>query len=634
MISILNYIKQNLTAKLVISLVLFTLIFAVVIAFVQSKNAYNNYLTEKEDYFLFLQDAYAKSILQNAYDINSEKIDLIAEGIINSGKVDYVKIAEFKDTTQLLILTEKGSVSNFGDTLKLSYNQIIPEIKFQQHIQWVLHSHKISFKSFLAQSVFAFILSTLLILLPLALIIYLLMYRTVIMHLRTVTEYTNNFNINQKERPALNLSRINVFAHQNDEIDILQKSINNLISGIIKYNNEKSEFEREITKTNRLLNSAQRLTAIGGWTFDTQENEIYWTDEVYHIHGMKPNRKKSILTELFDKSVNCYLENDRKIILNAFHNCVEKGEIYEMDFQFIDFQKKNKWIRTGAKPIYENNKITAVLGYISDISKEKERVNELKRAKEKAEESDRLKSAFLANMSHEIRTPMNGILGFTDLLLEPDLSSGEKENFINIVQLSGQRLLNTVNDIVEFSKIEAGMVKIREIETDVNSSIEELIRFFKPEAEQKGLKLILEKLLPAEKKNLLTDRNKLDSILTNFIKNAIKYTESGIIWVGCETVERNGSATNAFGGHAYIQFYVKDTGIGIPAEKAEAIFKRFEQADVANTKAFEGSGLGLAISKSYVEMLGGEIWLESEDAVGSTFYFSLPVKNNIEKHST
>lgn len=265
------------------------------------------------------------------------------------------------------------------------------------------------------------------------------------------------------------------------------------------------------------------------------------------------------------------------------------------------------------------NEIINFVAIKEDITERKNMIEELIFAKEKAEESDRLKSSFLANMSHEIRTPMNGIFGFTNLLLEPDLSSEEKENFIKIIYKSGQRMLSTVNDIVEISKIEAGLVDVIAKETDINERVVELTRFFQLEAEQKGLMLILEKLLPVEKKKVMTDQNKLDSILTNLIKNAIKYTDTGTIKIGCSQKETN------------VEFYIEDTGIGIPAHRREAVFNRFEQADIDDKRAFQGSGLGLAISKSYIEMLGGKIWVESEEGKGSIFYFLLPVKNNTQE---
>lgn len=271
--------------------------------------------------------------------------------------------------------------------------------------------------------------------------------------------------------------------------------------------------------------------------------------------------------------------------------------------------------------INEKDEIVGFLAIERDITDRKQKEQELIKAKEKAEESNRLKSAFLANMSHEIRTPMNSILGFTELLLEPDLSSEKKESFIKIVLQCGQRMLNTVSDIVEISKIEAGLIQLNLTKTDVNGRMEELFRFFQLEANKKGIKLSLEMLLPPADKNITTDQNKIDSILTNLIKNAIKYTESGTIKMGCRQKDR------------FIEFFIKDTGIGIPKDRQEAIFERFIQADIADTRALQGSGLGLSIAKSYVEMLGGKIWVESREGKGSTFYFTLSTKNNNEEKS-
>jgi signal transduction histidine kinase/CheY-like chemotaxis protein len=238
-------------------------------------------------------------------------------------------------------------------------------------------------------------------------------------------------------------------------------------------------------------------------------------------------------------------------------------------------------------------------------------------AKEQAEESDRLKSAFLANMSHEIRTPMNGILGFAELLKAPELNGEQQLEYLGIIERSGHRMLNIINDIVDISKIESRQMKLTLSETNVNEQMDFVYKFFENEVGQKGLDLSYQKLKFPSEYLIKTDREKLYSILTNLIKNAIKYTPKGMIEFGCGST---GSPTKS-----ELQFFVKDTGIGIPYDRQEAIFERFIQADIVDKMARQGAGLGLAISKAYVEMLGGKIWVESEEGKGSTFYFTLPI---------
>jgi signal transduction histidine kinase len=240
---------------------------------------------------------------------------------------------------------------------------------------------------------------------------------------------------------------------------------------------------------------------------------------------------------------------------------------------------------------------------------------ELKIAKEKAEESDRLKSVFLANMSHEIRTPMNGIMGFADLLKEPNLSGEEQQKFINIIECSGKRMLNIINDLVDISKVEAGQMEVSVSKAYINEQTETLYSFFKPEAERKGIQISLKNALPSPGILIETDREKLYAILTNLIKNAIKYTDGGSIEFGYEKKDQ------------FLEFFVKDTGIGIAKSKQEDIFKRFIQVNHnRKSRFYEGAGLGLAITKAYVEMLGGKIWVESEEEKGSRFYFTIPYK--------
>lgn len=246
-------------------------------------------------------------------------------------------------------------------------------------------------------------------------------------------------------------------------------------------------------------------------------------------------------------------------------------------------------------------------------NEEYKKVNvDLQKAKEKAEESDRLKSAFLANMSHEIRTPMNGILGFADLLKNPDISGKKQQEFIRVIEQSGQRMLTIINDIISISKIESGVVEVSQEESNINDQIHYIYSFFKPEVDKKGLKFSVRNNLKSEVTKILTDRDKLYIILSNLVKNAIKFTSKGSIEIGYERKDQN------------LEFFVKDTGVGILPENQELIFERFRQGSESLSRDYEGAGLGLSITKAFVELLGGKIWLESTFGSGSTFYFTIP----------
>jgi PAS domain S-box-containing protein len=278
-----------------------------------------------------------------------------------------------------------------------------------------------------------------------------------------------------------------------------------------------------------------------------------------------------------------------------------------------------------------NEKDKMMLEFISSqigIAIERKKAEqELKEALVKAQESDRLKSAFLANMSHEIRTPMNGILGFAELLKEPDLTGEDQQEYVEIIQKSGTRMLNIINDIIDISKIEAGLMEIRNTATDINDQIKYIYTFFKPEVEAKGINLLMKTSLKQEDAIIITDREKLYAILINLVKNAIKYSHQGTIEFGynLRQLTENKNIKE-------LEFYVKDAGIGIPADRQEAIFERFVQADIADKQAYQGAGLGLAITKAYVMMLGGSIWVESDTGetsqiTGSVFYFTIPYHN-------
>ncbi len=254
-----------------------------------------------------------------------------------------------------------------------------------------------------------------------------------------------------------------------------------------------------------------------------------------------------------------------------------------------------------------------VADQISTTLYRKKAEEELKYALLKAEQSDNLKSAFLANMSHEIRTPMNGILGFASLLRNEEISIAEQDKFLGIIEKSGSRMLSIINDIIDVSKVDAGIHELILSKVNINEVCNYLYAFFLPEVQNKGMDLILNLEKTENTFYLETDKEKLYAIITNLIKNSIKYSLDGIIEFGFEPKQ------------TLVEFFVKDTGIGIPEEKKKDVFRRFAQLHTTIDEFNEGSGLGLSISKAYVEMMKGSMWFHSEKGKGSEFRFTLPI---------
>ena len=237
-------------------------------------------------------------------------------------------------------------------------------------------------------------------------------------------------------------------------------------------------------------------------------------------------------------------------------------------------------------------------------------------AKRKAEESDHLKTAFLSNMSHEIRTPMNAILGFSNLLSHPDISGTEKEEFINLIRINGKNLLTLVEDIIDISKIDSGQLQIKNAPCKLHEVMMEVYESFLDDIKRRGLfnlKLYLKEGVSDENIRILSDEHRLKQILINLVGNAVKFTERGFVEFGYTQEDDQ-----------FLRFYVKDTGIGLPKGKENEIFERFSKFNSDKERLYGGTGIGLSIAKHLVTLMGGEIWVESEAFVGTTFYFTLP----------
>ncbi len=287
------------------------------------------------------------------------------------------------------------------------------------------------------------------------------------------------------------------------------------------------------------------------------------------------------------------------------------------EIEIIRKDGKTIWAELRGSAILNNkNEVVGINGICRDISERKAAEQEIREALEKAEESDKLKTAFLANISHEIRTPLNGILGFAGMLEKPELKEEKRQQFVKFIQSSGTQLLKIITDIVDLSKIEAGQVKIMKRDTNLNilfSNLLTQIEQEKSESNKKEIRINMKLGSEAPDYMVEADDIRLKQILGGLLNNALKFTEQGHIEFGYDISHPD-----------KLLFYVKDTGVGISKEKQQEIFNRFQQEDNSFTRKFGGTGLGLSICKGLIELMGGEIWVESEKNKGANFYFTIP----------
>jgi signal transduction histidine kinase/DNA-binding response OmpR family regulator len=377
-----------------------------------------------------------------------------------------------------------------------------------------------------------------------------------------------------------------------------------------KFNN----IEKELALLKEKLRISQSLVKIGFWELNRLSKMIKLSDEAVLILKYKARKTKLTIDEFCEFAD----KNQREILKSGLLDLVSRKN--NLDFEFnlsSESEDKETIIEVIANCDVESKEApNTIIGIVQDVSEQKNTERILKKAKEKAEEADVLKSAFLANMSHEIRTPLNAILGFSRLLTNPDLENNQRKEYSEYITSSANNLLNLIRDIIDVSKIEAGKISFEKGKCLINKVLKELKFTFEREKSNQSKQHIDIKLNVASNDDnfaIYTDPFRFHQILVNLIGNALKFIETGFIEFGYVIHTKK-----------LLQFYVKDTGIGIPDDKIDLIFSRFGQIINDKIKNPGGTGLGLSITKHLVERLGGKIWVESEPGIGTTFYFTLP----------
>ncbi|MCP4688922.1 MAG: PAS domain S-box protein, partial [Desulfobacterales bacterium] len=422
--------------------------------------------------------------------------------------------------------------------------------------------------------------------------------------LSILTSATKKLNLENLEH-----FKIDIQSSGQDELKILQEAFNDMIKKLI-LGREQFEKVYKSMKTSEEKYRTLYERAVEGIFQTTAEGRTLSANPAL-VELMGYDSEKELISSVSEIMASCILAMHQEEIRRMFS---EKGKIAGFETKLLRKDGSSIWVSVSALAVTdEEGNVVRREGVMVDIT-ERKLMEKAERDREIAEAGARAKSEFLANMSHEIRTPMNAILGMCEMLNETDLSF-EQIDFVSTLTSSGEVLLALINDILDFSKIEAGQVEIEITSFDLRELVETIGRIMAIQAHEKELELSC-RVSPDVDPRRLGDPTRLRQIFINLLGNAIKFTSEGEVMVDVQ-LDPGADDPDA------LSFYVRDTGIGIPADKLDRIFESFSQADASTTRKFGGTGLGLAITKSLVELMDGRIWIESEVGEGSAFIFAL-----------